>query len=58
MDSSGVGAFIGAQTSVEKEGAKCKFFAAREQVIHVLKEVRVDKVLDLVEDEASALVGF
>ncbi len=58
MDSSGIGALVAAYKAVKDKGAKCKFFAATNRVMQVLKMVRLDKVLDLADNEASALAGF
>ncbi len=58
VDSSGVGALVGAHTSIEAAGGKCKIFAVAPRVMQVLKTVRVDEVLGLFGDEASALSGF
>ncbi len=55
MDSSGIGALVRAFTSLKKAGGKCTFFAPQKRVLMLLKMVRLDTVLDLVEDEASAL---
>jgi anti-sigma B factor antagonist len=55
IDSAGLGALIRAFTSVKKAGGNCKFYALTNHVLQVLKMVRVDLVLDLAEDEASAL---
>lgn len=58
LDSSGIGVLVGAHTEIEAAGGKCKFFAALPRVLNVLKITHVDKVLDLHEDEASALSSF
>ena len=58
MDSSGIGALVRAFSSFKQAGGKCRFFAPPKRVKQTLKMVRVDTVLDLVEDEASALAGF
>lgn len=55
MDSSGIGALVRAFTTLKKAGGKCTFFAPQKRVLMLLKMVRLDTVLDLVEDEASAL---
>jgi anti-sigma B factor antagonist len=58
LDSSGIGALVGALTSLEAAGAQCKFFAAPERVVQTLKTVHLEQVLDLFEDEPSALASF
>jgi anti-sigma B factor antagonist len=58
IDSSGVGALVGAFTSVGAVGAKCKFYGATERVFQILKMLRLDRALDLHPDEASALSAF
>lgn len=58
LDSSGIGAFVRAHTTVLKAGGKCRFFAAPKLVMQTLHMVRLDTVLDLAEDEASALAKF
>jgi anti-anti-sigma factor len=58
IDSSGIGAFVRAHTTVLKAGGKCRYFAASKQVMQTLHMVRLDTVLDLAEDEASALARF
>lgn len=55
MDSSGIGSLVRAFTTLKKAGGKCTFFAPQKRVLMLLKMVRLDTVLDLVEDEASAL---
>ncbi len=58
LDSSGIGALVGALTSIEVAGASCKSIAASKRVIQILKTARLDEVLDLHKDEASALSSF
>ncbi|MGD0696172.1 MAG: STAS domain-containing protein [Terriglobia bacterium] len=58
LDSSGIGAFVRAHTTILKAGGKCRFFAAPKLVMQTLHMVRLDTVLDLAEDEASALARF
>jgi anti-sigma B factor antagonist len=58
LDSSGMGALIRAYTTVKKNGGSMRTFAASEGVRQMLKMVRLDTVLELSEDEASALAGF
>jgi anti-anti-sigma factor len=58
MDSSGVGALMRAYTSCRRVGGKCRFFAAPKRIMQLLKMVRLDTVLELMDDEASALSGL
>jgi anti-anti-sigma factor len=58
IDSSGIGAFVRTHTTTLKAGGKCRFFAASTLVMQTLRMVRLDTVLDLAEDEASALARF
>jgi len=58
MDSSGIGALVRAFSTLKQSGGKCKFFAPPKRVKQTLKMVRLDTVLDLADDEASALAGF
>jgi anti-sigma B factor antagonist len=58
LDSSGIGAIVGAFTAVKGAGGQCRFFAPSAQVLKVLKMVRLDTVLDLRPDEAAALSSF
>jgi anti-sigma B factor antagonist len=55
LDSSGIGALVRAFTTVKRAGGKCTFFSPPRRVQMLLKMVRLDTVLDLVEDEAAAL---
>ncbi len=58
VDSSGIGVLMLVYTSTKKAGGRCRFFAVPPRVAQVLKLVRLDRVLEMVEDEASALAGF
>ena len=58
IDSSGVGALLRALTKANEAGARLIFFAAKPAVMNSLKRVRLDVVLSLAEDEASALASF
>ena len=55
IDSSGIGALVHAYTSIKRSGGKCTFFSPCKLVLTLLKMVRLDNVLDLAEDEATAL---
>jgi len=58
IDSSGIGLFVRTLSQFKQAGGKCVFFAATERVRSVLKMVRLEKILDLAEDESSALAKF
>jgi anti-sigma B factor antagonist len=58
LDSSGIGALVQAHSTVLRAGGKCRFFAAPKLVLQTLHMVRLDIVLDLAEDEVSALAKF
>jgi anti-sigma B factor antagonist len=58
LDSSGIGAIVGAFSAVKGAGGQCRFYAPSAQVLKVLKLVRLDTVLDLRPDEAAALASF
>jgi len=58
VDSSGIGAMVGARTTVEAAGGQCRYFAALPRVVHTLEMTRMHEVLNLHPDEASALASF
>lgn len=55
LDSSGIGALVQSFATLKRAGGRCTFFAPTKQVLMVLRMVRLDTVLDIVEDEATAL---
>lgn len=55
LDSSGIGALVRSFASLKRAGGKCIFFAPTKQVLMLLRMVRLDTVLEIVEDEATAL---
>jgi len=55
LDSSGIGALVRAFTTLKRSGGNCTFFAPNKRVQMLLKMVRLDGVLSLAEDEATAL---
>jgi anti-sigma B factor antagonist len=55
LDSSGIGALVRSFTSLKRAGGKCTFYAPTKRVQMLLKMVRLDTILDLAEDEATAL---
>jgi anti-sigma B factor antagonist len=58
MDSSGIGALMRAFTTAKREGGTVRYFGATKRVLQLLKMVRLDTVLELADDEESALAGF
>ncbi len=58
LDSSGIRSVVRASMSIKEKGGEFRLFAASKQVAQVLRMVRLDKVLGLAEDEASALASF
>jgi anti-sigma B factor antagonist len=55
LDSSGIGAFVRAFSSLKKAGGKVTLFAPTKRVLMIFKMVRLDTIFDIVEDEAAAL---
>jgi anti-sigma B factor antagonist len=55
LDSSGIGAIVRSFTLLKRAGGKCTLFAPNKRVLMLLKMVRLDTVLDVAEDEATAL---
>lgn len=55
LDSSGIGALVRSFTLLKRSGGKCTIFAPTKRVLMLLKMVRLDSVLDVAEDEATAL---
>jgi anti-sigma B factor antagonist len=55
LDSSGIGALVRSFTTVKRAGGKCIYYAPTQRIRMLLKMVRLDSVLDLVDDEAGAL---
>ncbi len=58
LDSSGIGALVRAFTSVKNSGGKCRFFAATKRIKQTLRMVRLDSVLEMVDNEAAALADL
>lgn len=58
LDSSGIGALVRAYSSTKHAGGKCRLFGAPKRVRQTLKMVRLDTVLELVDDEDAALAGL
>ncbi|HTG59367.1 MAG TPA: STAS domain-containing protein, partial [Terriglobia bacterium] len=57
-DSYGLGGLATAYNLVSQAGGRIKFFAARERLGRTLHRLRLDTLLDLSDDEASALSSF
>jgi anti-sigma B factor antagonist len=55
LDSSGIGALVRAFTALKRAGGKCTIFAPTKRVLMLLKMVRLDTILDIADDEATAL---
>lgn len=55
IDSSGIGSLVRALTQVKKAGGRCIFFSPTKPVSQLIHMVRLDSVLDIAEDEATAL---
>lgn len=58
LDSSGIGALVRAFSSIKHSGGKCRLFALPKKIQQTLKMVRLDNVLEIVEDETAALAGL
>ena len=55
LDSSGIGSLVRAFTALKRAGGECTFFSPNKRVLMLLKMVRLDNVLSIAEDEATAL---
>lgn len=55
LDSSGIGALVRSFSTIKRAGGKCTYYSPTKRVMMLLKMVRLDSVLDLSEDEATAL---
>ena len=58
IDSSGIGALVGAFTMAESKGAKCVFYAPSPQVKHALEISRLNDILNPFNDESAALASL
>jgi len=58
MDSSGVGALVRIFKWMREVDGRCRFYAPSSQVRQVLRMVRLDTLLELVDDEDSALAAL
>jgi len=57
-DSYGLGGLAAAYNVVRQAGGRIKFFGACERLLRTLHRLRLDTVLEVFEDEASALSSF
>ena len=55
LDSSGVGLLVHTFSAIKRAGGRCVFFSPSERVKMVFRMVHLDHVLDIFEDEATAL---
>ena len=58
VDSSGIGAMVGAHTSLESTGGQCKFSGAQPRVVQALTLTHMGEIFDMHEKEATALASF
>ncbi len=58
VDSSGVGVMMRTHVSIAVGGAKWKLFGAPKQTIALLEVAQLDQVLEMYEDEKTALASF
>ena len=58
LDSSGIGALVRTFSALKEKGGELRLFGASKQAALTLRMARLDKVLGLAEDEASALATF
>jgi stage II sporulation protein AA (anti-sigma F factor antagonist) len=58
IDSSGVGALVGAYVSAVKAEGRCVLFGASARVLSLLRIVRLDAAVEIVGDEATAIASL
>jgi anti-sigma B factor antagonist len=58
IDSSGIGALVGAFTSVRNQGGEMKLLLLTKKVKDVLAITKLLTVFDVKDDEAAAIAGF
>lgn len=58
VDSSGIGAMVGAHTSLESAGGHCMFFGTQPRVLQALKMTHMEEIFELHDKEAAALASF
>lgn len=57
IDSSGIGCLAAASVSAHRNGVRCRLFAVPNKVMLMLRISRLDTILEILPDEASALSG-
>lgn len=58
VDSSGIGAMVGAHTALETSGGVCKFCCPLPRVVQTLKLTHMLEVFDMHEKQSAALASF
>ena len=58
LDSSGIGALVRIYSALKKAGGKCTMYAPTQRVRMLLKMVRLDSILDIVDDEPPPWPAF
>jgi anti-sigma B factor antagonist len=58
IDSSGVGDLVRSVTSLRRQGGDLKLLSPSPMVLEVLRITRLDRVLDIKDDELSAVQSF
>jgi len=58
IDSSGVGSLVGAYTSVRNQKGELKLLSPKKNVQDVMQKTKLSTVLDIKDDEATALKSF
>ena len=58
LDSTGIGELLRTHAAAKTAGGKCVFFSLCDRVRRTLEMVRMEKILALADDEASALAAF
>ena len=58
LDSSGIGAIIGTQVSLSRQGCSLKLLCPSGRVLEVLRVIRLPDIIPTFEDEAQALASF
>jgi anti-sigma B factor antagonist len=58
IDSSGVGDLVRSVTSLRRQGGDVKLLSPSPMVLEVLRITRLDRVLDIKDDELSAVQSF
>ena len=58
MDSSGMSVLVRIHNATREAGSACRFYGPTKKVVQLLRMVRLDKVLELTEDESSVLASL